>query len=232
MRLCEVASSASAPKVMVPNAREETTDPLFPRVRSSMPKRYSPRTGLRTVCQLSVDNLRLWRHERAHPSPDPLRHARPQAGPCPAGSRCWRAVDAADVVIHAGDWVDVATLDAIEARATRLVAVLREQRRSGSPRPPPGDRARPRSAVCVSRSSTRPVRRTGAKRDAHATSRMRTCWSSATATSRGTRPRRPVCGCSTRIAHRPPPPTRRHLPHGDGGCRAGLREVAFVPVRR
>jgi putative phosphoesterase len=35
----------------------------------------------------------------------------------------WRATDAADVVIHAGDWVDVATLDALEARAARLVAV-------------------------------------------------------------------------------------------------------------
>jgi putative phosphoesterase len=35
----------------------------------------------------------------------------------------WRAVDAADVVIHAGDWVDEATLDALEARASRLVGV-------------------------------------------------------------------------------------------------------------
>ncbi|GIF19669.1 phosphoesterase [Paractinoplanes tereljensis] len=34
----------------------------------------------------------------------------------------WQAIDAADVVIHAGDWVDVATLDAISARATRLIA--------------------------------------------------------------------------------------------------------------
>jgi len=35
----------------------------------------------------------------------------------------WREVDAADVVIHAGDWIDVATLDALEARAARLVGV-------------------------------------------------------------------------------------------------------------
>ena len=35
----------------------------------------------------------------------------------------WAAIDAADVVVHAGDWVDVALLDAIEARARRLVAV-------------------------------------------------------------------------------------------------------------
>jgi uncharacterized protein len=34
----------------------------------------------------------------------------------------WDAVDAADLVVHAGDWVDVAALDALEARARRLVA--------------------------------------------------------------------------------------------------------------
>ncbi|MFJ2957970.1 metallophosphoesterase family protein [Streptomyces sp. NPDC087270] len=32
-------------------------------------------------------------------------------------------IDAADVVVHAGDWVDEATLDLLEARARRLVAV-------------------------------------------------------------------------------------------------------------
>ncbi|MEV4412007.1 metallophosphoesterase [Catellatospora sp. NPDC049609] len=35
----------------------------------------------------------------------------------------WAAVDEADVVVHAGDWVDVALLDALEARSRRLVAV-------------------------------------------------------------------------------------------------------------
>jgi putative phosphoesterase len=35
----------------------------------------------------------------------------------------WRAIDTADVVIHAGDWVDLATLDAIEGRARRLIGV-------------------------------------------------------------------------------------------------------------
>jgi putative phosphoesterase len=35
----------------------------------------------------------------------------------------WTAVDAADVVLHAGDWVDVALLDRLEERARRLVAV-------------------------------------------------------------------------------------------------------------
>ncbi|MER6298958.1 metallophosphoesterase [Kitasatospora sp. NPDC001539] len=34
-----------------------------------------------------------------------------------------RAVEEAEVVFHAGDWVDTATLDLFEARARRLVAV-------------------------------------------------------------------------------------------------------------
>lgn len=35
----------------------------------------------------------------------------------------WRAVDGADLVLHAGDWVDVWLLDALESRARRLVGV-------------------------------------------------------------------------------------------------------------
>ena len=34
----------------------------------------------------------------------------------------WDEVDRADVVIHAGDWVEPALLDQLEARSTRLVA--------------------------------------------------------------------------------------------------------------
>ncbi|WP_085369765.1 metallophosphoesterase [Leifsonia sp. NCR5] len=33
------------------------------------------------------------------------------------------AIDDADVVVHAGDWVDAATLDLLEARSRRLIAV-------------------------------------------------------------------------------------------------------------
>jgi putative phosphoesterase len=36
----------------------------------------------------------------------------------------WAAVDEADVVLHAGDWVDVPLLDALERRAARLVGVV------------------------------------------------------------------------------------------------------------
>ncbi|KQS66404.1 metallophosphoesterase [Modestobacter sp. Leaf380] len=35
----------------------------------------------------------------------------------------WREIDATDVVVHAGDWVDVALLDELERRAHRLVGV-------------------------------------------------------------------------------------------------------------
>ncbi len=36
----------------------------------------------------------------------------------------WAAVDAADLVVHAGDWVSVDLLDALAARAARLVGVF------------------------------------------------------------------------------------------------------------
>jgi uncharacterized protein len=35
----------------------------------------------------------------------------------------WAAVEAADLVVHAGDWVDVALLDELERRSRRLLAV-------------------------------------------------------------------------------------------------------------
>ena len=35
----------------------------------------------------------------------------------------WVAVDAADVVVHAGDWVDESLVDEVEVRAKRLVGV-------------------------------------------------------------------------------------------------------------
>ena len=35
----------------------------------------------------------------------------------------WTAIEAADVVVHAGDWVDAALLDKVEARSKRLIGV-------------------------------------------------------------------------------------------------------------
>jgi uncharacterized protein len=36
----------------------------------------------------------------------------------------WRAVESADLVLHAGDWVDVSLLDAMRSRVRRLVGVV------------------------------------------------------------------------------------------------------------
>ena len=36
----------------------------------------------------------------------------------------WSAIETADLVVHAGDWVDVRLLDALELRARRLVGVI------------------------------------------------------------------------------------------------------------
>jgi uncharacterized protein len=35
----------------------------------------------------------------------------------------WHAIDAADVVVHAGDWVDESLVDAFSARSRRLIGV-------------------------------------------------------------------------------------------------------------
>jgi putative phosphoesterase len=37
-------------------------------------------------------------------------------------AQVWEQVERADVVVHAGDWVDVALLDALEQRSARLLA--------------------------------------------------------------------------------------------------------------
>lgn len=36
----------------------------------------------------------------------------------------WHAVDTADVVVHAGDWVDAGLLEALQGRARRLIGVF------------------------------------------------------------------------------------------------------------
>jgi hypothetical protein len=48
-------------------------------------------------------------------------HVPPRARDLP--DEVWAAVEAADVVVHAGDWVEVGLLDVLERRAARLVAV-------------------------------------------------------------------------------------------------------------
>ncbi|MFC3454465.1 metallophosphoesterase family protein [Amycolatopsis speibonae] len=48
-------------------------------------------------------------------------HLPPRAKVLP--DQVWREVDAADVVVHAGDWVEAALLDELEARSERLIGV-------------------------------------------------------------------------------------------------------------
>jgi putative phosphoesterase len=47
-------------------------------------------------------------------------HVPKRAGDLP--ERVWSEVEAADLVVHAGDWVEPALLDALEARSRRLLA--------------------------------------------------------------------------------------------------------------
>ena len=100
----------------------------------------------------------------------------------------WAAVDAADVVVHAGDWVTVELLDALEARADRLVGVWGNN--DGPPlRARLPEVARVSWTACGSRSCTRPARRRAANAAAPPPTRTSTCSCSGTATSRGTPPR-------------------------------------------
>src|SRR4051812_44537440 len=46
----------------------------------------------------------------------------------------WAAIDASDVVVHAGDWIDVSLLDRLEARSRRVIAAYGNNK----PGPPPG----------------------------------------------------------------------------------------------
>ena len=117
------------------------------------------------------------------------RRARDLPGPV------WAAVDEADVVIHAGDWVDEATLDALHARSARLIGCYGNN--DG-----PALRARlpeiayvERWTACGSRSSTTPGPSTGAYAAVRRPLPTWTCWSSGTRTSRGTPRPPPGCGC-------------------------------------
>jgi len=114
----------------------------------------------------------------------------------------WRAVDEADVVLHAGDWVDEALVDALEDRATRLIGVYGNN--DG-----PKLRARLPEVAYAELGGLRfsVVHETGPangreRRAPCCDSPTPTCWSSATAISRGTpRPAR-ACGCSTQALRR------------------------------
>lgn len=107
----------------------------------------------------------------------------------------------ADVVIHAGDWVDTATLDLLESRSNRFIGVYGNndgpELRARLPEIARADLDGLRVGV---------VHETGAAqgRETRCAARFltSTSWSSATATSPGTPRPRPACASSTRA--RPP----------------------------
>ena len=106
----------------------------------------------------------------------------------------WRKVETADVVVHAGDWVDVGLLDELEARSRRLLGVhgnndhgeLRERLPEVARLEMEGVRL-----GVVHETGQAGVARICAPRP----TRTSTSSSSATATSRGTPRPRPVYGC-------------------------------------
>ena len=113
----------------------------------------------------------------------------------------WDAVQNADVVVHAGDWVEPALLDHLEERSARLIACWGNN---------DGDELRrrlpERADVTLGGLRFTVVHETGASggRDARmaGSTPTPTCSYSGTVTSRGTPPPKPVCACSIRA--RPP----------------------------
>ena len=86
--------------------------------------------------------------------------------------RLWDEVARADVVVHAGDWVEPALLDSLEAKADRLVACWGnndgDELRARLP-----ERADATLGGCGSRSSTKPVGLRQGCADGQAVSRHR-----------------------------------------------------------
>ena len=76
----------------------------------------------------------------------------------------WAAVEAADLVVHAGDWCDAATVLALRSRRARLVGRGRQQRRPGRARAPAGVRGVRARRGCGSASCTRRVPAPGRER--------------------------------------------------------------------
>ena len=147
---------------------------------------------------------------RRHPGAAACRTRTCRCGPRTSRPPLWEEVDRADVVVHAGDWVDVATLDRLEARSRSLLACWGNN---------DGPELRARLPEVARATARRRAGRRGA-RDRQQGSAARsgcarptptsTCSSSGTATSRGTRPI-PGCACSTR-AHRPTAVSSRTAP--------------------
>ena len=123
----------------------------------------------------------------------------------------WPAIDAADLVVHAGDWVNEDLLDRFEARAARLIAVYGNNDGPAlRARLPEIARAEIDGVRLAVVHETGPAR-ADARRGVPPASPTGRAWCSVTHTSRGTPWRAPGCACST-PAHPPTAavsPTRR-----------------------
>ena len=82
----------------------------------------------RSLGRLNPGSAESWFDGAGAPRAD-LRHPPPAPRPRSA-RRVWTAVESADVVIHAGDWVSTDLLDALSARVGAPGRLLGQQRRS------------------------------------------------------------------------------------------------------
>ena len=152
----------------------------------------------------------------------------------------WAAIDAADVVVHAGDWV-TSTCSTRWRRGPRGWWACTAT--TTGPRCGRGCRRSRGWSWAASGSPwcTRPGPPAGRERRCAAASRTSTCWCSGTATSPGTPPRpgrrHHAAPAQPRLADRPPAAADLHLDDGGGRRRhAGRRDpappaAAQAPVR-
>jgi uncharacterized protein len=143
----------------------------------------------------------------------------------------WAAIEAADVVVHAGDWVDAALLDEFERRSRRLVAV-HGNNDHGALRERLPEVARTR----IEELRFAVVHETGGKSGREARCAARFPDADVLVFGHSHIPWDTTAGTGLRLLNPGSPTDRRRQPHGtyvtavvDGGA---LRDVVFHPVPR
>jgi uncharacterized protein len=143
----------------------------------------------------------------------------------------WAAIEAADVVVHAGDWVDVALLDEFERRSSRLVAV-HGNNDHGALRERLPEVARTR----IEDLRVAVVHETGDRKGREARCAARFPDADVLVFGHSHIPWDTTAGTGLRLLNPGSPTDRRRQPHGtyvtavvDGGV---LRDVVFHPVPR
>ena len=143
-------------------------------------------------------------------------HIPPRARDLPAP--LWAAIETADVVVHAGDWVDVEVLERLEQRSARLIGCWGN---NDGPELRPGCPERADATLAGVWFTV--VHETGAAAGREARMGAPTptpmCSCSATATSLGHHRAQRASAGQSRLAHRSSPPTVLHLHDRDPGTR-------------